>query len=216
MESKLLSFYDQEYYLSHYGKIISDAVYYEKMSQFWKHNIFNQNSIVTEGKKILDYGCGLGHVSSAVQADCFDTSEFAINFLNNRKRKIFSDQKLIPSNHYNIVLNSHSLEHYLEPVQSIELFNNFLQDNGLLVLLLPIENYPGRPAFDQDNDKHFYSWNFQAISNLLIEMNFSIINQKVIFGPYGLSKLKNVSLVTELGKWKKNFPSSLTLARKNQ
>lgn len=216
MESKLLDFYDQDYYLSHYGKIINDSGYYDKMSQFWKYNIFDQNLIATEGKKILDYGCGLGQVSAAVNADCFDTSDFAAYFLNNKNRTFFSEQEQIPHSHYDIILNSHSLEHYLQPGQSIELFSDLLKNNGLLVILLPVENSPGKPAFNQDNDKHFYTWNFQAISNLLIEKNFSIVSQRVIYGPFGLSKLHNISVITKLGALKKNFPSSLTVARKNQ
>jgi SAM-dependent methyltransferase len=205
-------FYDEKYYHDHYPSMFNDE-YYKKISDFWKYVIFDDNGIIPAGK-ILDFGAGLGQVTASVGADCFDPSLYARNFLQEKQRKVLHSTQEIPRAYYDLVLSSHALEHAINPNTEIQRFKSYLTKGGGIVLLLPLEKTPGSPVYAYDDNKHFYCWNFQTITNLLLESGFKIEKQRVIFGPFGLSKLNHIPLAAKLGRMKKNFPSLLTFARK--
>jgi hypothetical protein len=207
------NFYDEEYYLGHYDRERTNEVYYNRIAAFWKYNIFETNGVSVNGKT-LDYGSGLGQVSAALHADCYDFSGFARKFLQSKGRKVFESPDLIPKAGYDYLLSSHCLEHVRNPFDELLHLKSFIKTGGFLVLILPTENMPGRPVFSVDSNKHFYCWNFQTITNLLLETGFKIAIQKTIYGPFGLSKMNNLPLVRQLGIIKKNFPSILTIAQK--
>lgn len=210
------SFYDDHYYKTHYGKIF-ETDYYERISAFWKYVIFDCNKIsVNSESKLLDYGAGLGQISAAFGADCFDPSPVALQFLKAKGRKVYEDTAEIPSGHYNYLLSSHALEHALNPTRELNEFKRILTETGCLILILPAENIPGTPVKLQDDNKHFYCWNFQTVANLLIESGFEIEEQKMLYGPTGLSFTKNMALVKLLGELKRNYSSILTVARVKQ
>ncbi|MFT3703614.1 MAG: methyltransferase domain-containing protein [Agriterribacter sp.] len=137
------SFYDDHYYKTHYGKIF-EPDYYERISIFWKYAIFDANKISIDiGTSVLDYGAGLGQISAALNADCFDPSPVALQFLKRKGRKVFDQTTEIPSRHYNYVLSSHALEHALNPTHELKEFRRVLSDKGVLIVILPAEKIPG-------------------------------------------------------------------------
>ncbi len=206
-------FYDDQYYRDHYGKIY-DSRYYEKVSRFWKYNIFDKNAIHLEkDTRLLDFGAGLGQITAATGGDCFDPSPVAVQFLKSKGRKVYQNIEEVPEGVYDYLVSSHSLEHSLEPAKEIQRFKQLLKRQGVVILILPCEPTPGTPISQQDDNKHFYCWNFQTIGNLLIESDFEILKQRLINGPTGLSKINNMSIITFLGKIVNNYPSILTIAR---
>ena len=204
-------FYDEKYYKEHYGKLY-DPGYYQKISRFWKYNIFDANNFALDGK-LLDFGAGLGQISASLEADCFDPSPVATQFLKRQGRVIYQHTDKIPLGYYKYLLSSHALEHALKPFEQLFIFKKILVSDGYLILILPAEDIPGRPVKRQDDNKHFYCWNFQTITNLLIESGFEIVQQKMIYGPVGLTKTDNFNLVHQLGKLWKHYPSILTIAK---
>ncbi len=205
--------YNQEYYDKVYPSHLDYTPYQEKLSTYYMHNIFSHYGIDVEGKKMLDYGSGPGHLTLANKAECYDISDFITNFLKDNGRVTYENGNSIPSDTFDIVLSSHSLEHAIKPIEELETIHRCLKENGIIGLVLPFETL-GQPVKSQDIHKHFYTWNFQTIANLLIEANFEIIEQDIIYAPAGLKHLKNLSLIRRIGRFKKVFPSILTLARK--
>jgi SAM-dependent methyltransferase len=207
-------FYDEEYYLGHYDRERTNPHYYQRISAFWKYNIFDSNKVAPTGK-ILDYGAGLGQVSAALKADCYDFSGFARKFLRSKNRTVFDTPNEIPAGSYDYLISSHCLEHVRNPFDELEFLKTLLKPHGTIVLIVPIEEMPGRPVKIFDDNKHFYNWNFQSITNLLLETGFGVLLQKTIYGPFGLSKINNLPLTHKLGSIKGNFPSILTMAKVN-
>jgi SAM-dependent methyltransferase len=209
------NFYDEQYYLGHYDRERTNPEYYNRISAFWKHNIFDSNGVSPEGK-ILDYGAGLGQVSAALKADCYDFSAFARKFLKSKGRKVFETPAEIITGSYDYLISSHCLEHVKNPFEELLFLKSILKDSGTLVLIVPIEVMPGTPVYSFDDNKHFYNWNFQSMTNILLETGYAVKIQKTVYGPFGLSKLKNLALAKKLGAIKRNFPAILTMAVVNR
>jgi SAM-dependent methyltransferase len=94
------NYYDKNYYLSSYKRILEDPNYYELLSLYWKEAIFYRNAL-DPNLSVLDYGCGLGQVSASLSnATLFDSSEFAVNFLNQRGKNALHRSEDIPKNHF--------------------------------------------------------------------------------------------------------------------
>jgi SAM-dependent methyltransferase len=203
-------FYDEQYYLSHYDRERTNPKYYDRISAFWKYNIFDSNNVRLNGK-VLDYGAGLGQVSAAMHADCYDFSGFARKFLRSKNRVVFDSPADIPVGTYDYLISSHCMEHVRSPFDELLFLRKLLKPGGTLVLIVPIEVMPGSPTSAYDDNKHFYNWNFQSMTNILLETGYQIKLQKTIYGPFMLSRLENLALARQFGVWKRNFPSILTM-----
>ena len=211
--------YNQDYYISHYGRIFADEQYYKLLSLYWKEAIFDANSIDHQ-VSVLDYGCGLGQVSASLaNVTYFDTSEFAVKFLKERGKKVVNSLENIPQNEFDFILSSHSLEHSPTPRDDLQKFHDYVKRSGKLILILPIEVYL-KPNLNPDNDQHFYCWTFQTITNLLRHCGWHPIFQDRLYSPFLLHKLGSVFSEKEavkiayyLGNFKKNYPSIMTIAK---
>lgn len=208
--------YDLNYFKSVYNNYVDDSYedsYLIKMSSFYMYNYFLANGIDLKNKKILDFGCGLGHITKSINADCYDISSFCQEKLIAQGRKVYQTESEIPNKHFDIILCNHSFEHYQYPTLALENFYKYLKNGGILCLVLPVDPILPRTVYKQDVHKHYYSWNFQNITNLLLEHPFEIIHQELVYGPTGLKKLTNLNLIRKLGKWRNIFKSQLTLAK---
>lgn len=218
----LTGHYDKEYYSSHYGAFLDDQRYVEAIAHFYNHTIFDPLKL-GPADKILDFGSGPGQLTHRIAADCYDPSDYIQALLRQQKRIVYGNVADIPRGAYRAVFSSHSLEHCLSPADELKGISSYLQKNGLLVLLLPKETVPGRPMPGLDNNRHFYAWNFQLLTNLLCALGFEIVTQRVFHAPYGLRTLtKRLPMETaviwshRLGQWLQNYPALLTVARKTE
>lgn len=210
--------YNEDYYISHYGRIFANDKYYKLLSLYWKKAIFDANGI-DSNLSLLDYGCGLGQVSASLEnVTYFDTSEFAVKFLKERGRKIVSSIENIPQKEFDCILSSHSLEHSPTPKDDLQKFHDHVKPGGKLILILPVEVYL-KQNLNPDNDRHFYCWTFQTITNLLFHCDWRPVFQNKLYGPFLLNKLGSVfsekeavKIASFLGNLKKNYPSIMTIA----
>jgi len=135
---------------------------------------------------------------------------------------------MIPRNAFDIVLSSHALEHSSNPSDDLMRFKQYAKETtGKLVLLIPSEFDMYRatkptmiPRLQPDmHDQHFQAWTFQTITNLLAFCGWRAIRQEKVYGPFMLGALGKqfstataVKLAYRLGRFKKHYPSLLTIA----
>ena len=212
--NKSILHYNNEYYDTHYKRIAENEKYYELLSEYSKFNLFEQKKIINYCK-VLDFGAGLGYVTAGLgkcKVDYYDPSPIARDFLLDKGFKVYKSIQEINPDSYDIIVSSHALEHSLNPYTDLLLFRSFLNEKGKLILVLPIEKIPGQSTFKNDDNKHFFCWNFQTISNLLIEAGYEVLHQSIVYGPFGLQKTGNVKLAYKLGQLFKRYPSLYILA----
>jgi SAM-dependent methyltransferase len=209
--------YDAAYYSMRYGRVITDPDYYRLSGEFWKYSIVTVGDL-TVGGPTLDWGSGPGHVSAAFDAHCYDPSPYIQAFLKASGRNFYTSSADIPEGYFQTIISSHSLEHSLEPAVDLGLLKRCLSRNGRLLLLLPIEPCPGAPVFTSDENQHFFVWNFQAITNLLLRTEFRIVAERIVHGPTGLGVLgrrlgvRAVRLAWQLGRLRGHYRSILVVA----
>jgi SAM-dependent methyltransferase len=206
--------YNNEYYETHYKHIAENEKYYKLLSEYSKFNLFEQKQVINY-RRVLDFGAGLGYVTAGLgkdKVDYYDPSPIARDFLLDKGFNVYQCVQEIESDSYDIIISSHALEHSLNPYADLLLFRSFLIEKGKLILILPIEKIPGQITFNNDDNKHFFCWNFQTISNLLIEAGYKILHQSIVYGPFGLQKTGNLKLAYKLGQLFKCYPSLYILA----
>jgi SAM-dependent methyltransferase len=215
--SSAAAHYDEQYYREHYAQFLGDERANQLIGQFYKSSVFDR--FVPAARRVLDYGCGPGHLSAAVGAVCYDPSEFARRFLRSRGRDVFENTAAIPDATFDAVLCSHALEHALYPPDELHTIRRVLAPSGRLILVLPIEKVPGKPTRTADDNRHYYCWTFQTVTNLLLECGYAVGEQEVLYGPFLLNRLGQwlnprtaARWATVAGRWKKNYPSLLTVA----
>jgi SAM-dependent methyltransferase len=216
---KTTLFYNEEYYLGHYGEVIKDESNYRLLSLYWRDVLFVRSALNPDGK-VLDFGSGVGQVSAALpNSVCFDFNPFAIGELRKRNRLIIESQQDIPSSAFDFVLSSHSLEHSPTPYRDLEEFRQYLQPGGRLVLVLPIE-IELECALTPDWNQHLHAWTFQTITNLLLVTGWTPLSQRIIYGPYLLRTLGKrlpaeltVRLAHRFGRIRRAGASMLTIAK---
>jgi ubiquinone/menaquinone biosynthesis C-methylase UbiE len=214
--------YNETYFAEHYGRFISNDDDYSLLSKYWKKAIFTSHKELSEfsNMQILDYGAGTGVVTAALKnAACYDVAEYSRNLLRARGRHVYNHPDDIPSEYFDVVLCSHSLEHYDDPKRVVESFRGYVRLGGYLVLILPIEN-DFSPRIVPDNNQHLYCWNFQSISNLLRVCGWTPGFACEIYGPFMLHTLGRVlssttavDLAFAFGRVKRGFRSMLVLSQ---
>lgn len=207
--------YDEHYYSSVYSRYLKEDPYTLKLSEFWMYNCFTTYGFDLKGKKVLDFGCGPGHLTASINAACYDVSAFIMDKLEASGRQCFRSLNEIEEGYFDYVFSSHSLEHSVAPATELGAIKRILKPGGKLFLILPLEKVPGTPGVPPDIHQHFYAWNFQNITNLLAVQGYKVVKQDLIYGPTGLKFFKgNVALARRLGRLNRHWPSLFTIAEK--
>lgn len=204
--------YSEQYYLEVYSKFLESSDYNYKLSLFWMFNIFLSRGFTLKDKMVLDFGCGTGYLSQSIQASCYDVSEYILNKLKQEGRDVFYSLDDIQSEYFDYVFASHSIEHAISPAQEFAQIKRILKPDGHLFLILPLEKYPGKPTYQADIHRHYYTWSFQNLTNLLNDSGYKIYEQSIIYGPTGLKYFKSMSTIQILGKLMNNWPSIFVIA----
>lgn len=132
--------------------------------------------------RILDFGCGLGqNIKYLPNAMGYDISKFGVEFC--RKKNITATNNVddLPNDHFDIVLSTHVLEHHPNPKEMLEQIYYKLKKGASLILVIPHEVH-GKASYNLDLNQHLFTWNFQAINNLLITTGFIIKKNKYVRG----------------------------------
>lgn len=170
--------YESWYHSTRHSNHFNDA-YYEARAQIAVDKFF---SGVDKNARILDFGCGLGqNIFNMPNAVGYDISKFGIEFC--RKKGINATTQLedIPDESFDVVFSAHVLEHHPHPMTMLEEMYRKLKKGEKLILVIPHERH-GKAQFKYDLNQHLYTWNFQAINNLLLTVGFQIEENRYLRG----------------------------------
>jgi len=186
------SYYESEDYISHTD---SNKSFTDKLYQIVKGYSLNKklkliNSFNTEGKKLLDVGCGTGEFL----LNCKNNEWNVVGVEpNNNARElaslkiskkdtplIFSDLNDLTNKKFDVITLWHVLEHVPNLEDYIKKLKELLKPNGVLVVAVP--NFK---SFDANHYKEFWAaydvprhlWHFSIKS---IRLLFSKVNMSVV------------------------------------
>jgi len=144
--------------------------------------------------RVLDFGCGLGqNIYYLPNAMGYDISKFGVEFCKNKNIKATNNLNEVPDEGFDIVISTHVLEHHPNPKEMLEQIFSKLKKGASLILVIPHEVH-GIPKFELDLNQHLFTWNFQAINNLLITTGFKVVKNKYVRGA-GYNKLLKLARI---------------------
>ena len=185
----LSKYYESDAYISHSdsSKGMINTLYYWVKNYSLKKK-FSLISQASQGKKILDYGCGTGEFvsflnSKKMNAFGFEpnTNAFKIAKEKNPER-IFNSNQILKNEKFDVITLWHVLEHVPDLNEVIEQLKNSLNPDGKLFVAVP--NYA---SFDAEYYQEFWAaydvprhlWHFNQKSMQTLFNNFGMIIEKV-------------------------------------
>lgn len=168
--------YEEEYHKEKHNYLYNNEEYYLVRARIAKHDYFKY---LSSEAKVLEFGCGLGqNIYLLPNRAGYDISKFAVDFCKKKGIKATTNLKSIKDNYHDIILCSEVLEHLENPLEALRQMRKKLRFIGTLVLVIPIDKW-NKPNVN-DVNKHFYNWNFNTITNLLVKAGFSTVEYEII------------------------------------
>jgi len=191
----LASYYESSDYISHTDskETLTDKLYQTVKGIALKNKLKLLNSFQTEGKNLLDVGCGTGEFLLTCKNNGWNVvgvepnknaQELAISKLNkNNSTTIVSDLQEISSPQFDVITLWHVLEHVPDLNSYIYKLKSLLKSDGVLVIAVP--NYK---SYDADYYKQFWAafdvprhlWHFSKKSMELIFSEFDMEVTKIL------------------------------------
>lgn len=182
------SYYESDDYLSHDD---SQNSFFARCYQFAKSwNLKSKKSLVTKyagDGKILDIGAGVGDLVSVLKKSGYD----AVGYEPSAKARTFAARKgielldqttSIQANSIQVITMYHVLEHVPDYRKQIANIENWLKEDGILILALP--NYKSLDAkwfknywAGYDVPRHLFHFNKAAVRNIF-KGKFDMISMK--------------------------------------
>ena len=194
--------YEKAYQETAHNHLCTDEDYYLLRATAAFKDYFRKNRDYLSGKRILDWGCGLGqniyHLNGMhYQVAGYDTSDFAVEFC--KKKGIPAVTKLPRGKgEYDVIFCRHVLEHLHDPYDTLKEMVSHLKTGGVLDLIVPCERH-NEVSFKPDHNGHIFAWNFRCINNLLAEMGLQVIKNEILVEGDGYYKLKSAWLAKIAG-----------------
>jgi SAM-dependent methyltransferase len=162
-------YYDRGYHSTHYKALYERDDYYQARAEL----ALAYFTAEERQARVFDYGCGLGHAISLLpHAEGWDISAEAREACRRRGIRVYDNSADIPRGAFDVVFNSHVLEHVEEPLSALRTMRELLKPGGTLLLVVPKEEH-WLPRVEQpDVNQHLYCWTPQTIYNLLWRAGF--------------------------------------------
>lgn len=180
-------YYESENYISHTD---SKKTIFERFYQIAKsinlNNKLNLINEVSKGKKILDYGCGVGDYLEFMQKNGYDVlgmepNEAARKIAQTKigQSKVISKELKNINEKFDVITLWHVLEHIPNLNEIIGELKNHLTYNGVLIIAVPNHQsydakYYGKYWAAYDVPRHLWHFSDKSMSNLLSHFGMKI------------------------------------------
>lgn len=150
----------------------------------WNLHFYNQ--IIGANDRILDFGCGGGfllHELVCCEKIGVDINPAARQCAEALGIRAYSTLDELGDRKFTKIISNHALEHVPSPLTALQKLNSLLEHSGILVLLLPMEDWRAseqRKISDDDAAHHLYTWTPRTLANLLLEAKFKPLSVEVV------------------------------------
>jgi SAM-dependent methyltransferase len=138
---------------------------------------------------VLDFGCGGGFVLKTItcrQRFGIEVNPLARQVATENGLACFETLHAIEDSTVDIVISHHSLEHVPSPLQSLREIEPKLKPGGLLLIVVPIDDWRTQREYDStDMNHHLYTWTPLLLGHLLYESGFETSTLSITIGING-------------------------------
>lgn len=151
-----------------------------------RYNLWLFEPYVSADDELLDFGCGGGHLLSALQARSrtgVELNPAARRVATSQGLTVFSDLGQIKDRRFDRIVTSHTIEHVGDPLHTLTRLYGLLKPNGLLIWLSPMDDWRSRNQrtwHPDDPDMHLYTWTPLTIGNLLATAGFLPLSVRIV------------------------------------
>jgi SAM-dependent methyltransferase len=133
---------------------------------------------IRDDDHLLEFGAGLG--VNLLQLKCasimaYDASDAGTDQIQGAGIVFTTDFEQVAAKKFSVVLCHHVLEHVSDPTAILEQIHSLLQPGGRMILCVPFEASKQHRRFNPDDPhQHLFTWNAQAIGNLVSAVGFKV------------------------------------------
>jgi len=221
-ENSISSYYNSENYISHKnkGNNLINTLYklVRNLSLYRKFKLLKK---LSEGKTILDFGCGTGHFLAYLAKKGYNTYGIELNS-DAKEEAIKRSNSTVETNlidikeKFDIITAWHSIEHVSDLRNTLKLLRKRLKKDGVLLIALPnINSFDSKHYREYwaglDVPRHLYHFTKNSLSYLAKKIKLTlIVNYPLKFDSY------YVSMLSEKYKNKKiNYIKALKIGYKS-
>ena len=130
--------------------------------------------------KVLDFGCGCGHLLANV--NCKEKLGVEINPVARAEaeksgiRTVASTSE-IGDGWADVIVSNHALEHCEHPLQELQALLPKVAPGGIAVFVVPCEAIKNKYRRDDPNH-HLYSWSPMSLANLFAAAGFTVVESQ--------------------------------------
>jgi SAM-dependent methyltransferase len=140
-------------------------------------------SFVRGDATVVDFGCGSGHLLGRLRAGRrigIEVNETARELAERRGIEVVRSADELESSIADVVISSHVLEHTRAPFQELSSLRRVLKPTGMLVMVLPLDDWRTHRRLDDDPNHHLYAWTPLTLANLLTESGYEVTRCSVV------------------------------------
>lgn len=134
--------------------------------------------------RVLDFGCAGGWILRNL--DCAERVGVELNpeahpFCRQNGVKVYSGLQEVEEAEFDVAISHHCLEHVPYPIEALKKLNSLLHDEGLLILVVPIDDWRVEHDYTgADVDHHLHTWTPRLIANTLVEAGFRVESAEIL------------------------------------
>lgn len=180
-------YYQSDDYISHKNKANNLTNFLYKLARKYtlgqKHKLLSR---LTEGRKVLDYGCGAGTLLQHLSSKGWDATgiepdeETRDTLQSEASIPVYASLTDLPKGKFDIITLWHVLEHVHDLNDTIQLLYSSLKKKGILVVAVPNHDSHDRQHYQQnwaayDVPRHLYHFTQETLPELMKYHKFKLI-----------------------------------------
>ena len=143
-------------------------------------------TLIKEGCKVLDFGCGGGYLLASfdkIERHGVEINTEAHNECKLNLDKVYKTSSEIPKNYFDLIISNNALEHVENPLQELKNLYEGLKDGGKICIVVPCDNITNKFR-KNDPDFHLFSFSPLNLGNILTAANFKLLESKHLTGKW--------------------------------
>jgi SAM-dependent methyltransferase len=141
-------------------------------------------TFIAPGDSVIDFGCGDGSILTALTCGKkvgVEPNSAARSRSQRNGIETYPSVADIPRGQVDVVISHHALEHCLRPVDELRALNSTLRPGGLLVLVVPLDDWRTQRKYSPDDvNHHLFTWTPALLGNLIVEGGLEVEHIEVL------------------------------------